>query len=143
MPLDPIDIFGLRAYHVLHMAKAKLELENGTQITVEGTPTEVASIVAQLGARPVRSSGRRATAPSTKRSSSNDKKIKHSPTDLILSLADGGFFKKPKDLAAIKEGLAEIGHIYAVQTLSSILFKMVRRRYLRRVKENGRWMYVR
>jgi len=124
------------------MAKAKLTLSNGTQIVVEGTPSEVAAIMAQVGGA-TRTTGARTPASTETHKSPKDKKIKHSPTDLILSLADGGFFKSPKDLAAIKEGLAEIGHIYAVQTLSSIVFKMVRRRYLRRVKEKGRWVYVR
>jgi hypothetical protein len=123
------------------MAKAKVTLANGTQIIIEGTPTEVAAIMTQVGGAPRKTtSSRVSTEP---RKSPKDKRIKHSPTDLILSLADGGFFKKPKDLAEIKEGLAEIGHIYAVQTLSSIVFKMVRRHYLRRVKENGRWVYIR
>lgn len=120
--------------------KAKITLPGGTEVIIEGASTEVADVVRQLGfksertAKETRSGGQKRT---------KDKKIKTSPTDLILSLADGGFFKSPKDLAAIKEGLAEIGHIYPVQTLSSIVFKMVRRRYLRRVKQGGRWVYVR
>lgn len=125
------------------MAKAKLTLANGTQLIIEGTPTEVAVIMAQVGGAVGRVTGSRAHVSKETYKSPKDKKIKHSPTDLILSLADGGFFKTPKDLAAIKEGLAEIGHIYAVQTLSSIVFKMVRRHYLRRVKEKGRWVYIR
>jgi len=120
--------------------KAKITLPGGTEVIVEGTPTEVADVVRQLGFKSER------TAKETRlgeQKRTKDKKIKTSPTDLILSLADGGFFKSPKDLAAIKEGLAEIGHIYPVQTLSSIVFKMVRRKYLRRVKQGGRWVYVR
>lgn len=125
----------------LNMAKAKISLENGVQISVEGSPAEVAAIVDQLTSKTVSAS--KGGSRSAARRSSEDKRISTSPTDLILSLADGGFFKNPKDLAAIKEGLAEIGHIYPVQTLSSIVFKMVRRRYLRRVKQDGRWVYVR
>jgi len=125
------------------MAKAKVTLANGTQIIIEGSPSEVASVMEQLGAGTGKSPARRSAAPKAGAASRKDKKITTSPTDLILSLADGGFFKSPKDLASIKEGLAEIGHIYPVQTLSSIVFKMVRRRYLRRVKQQGRWVYVR
>jgi hypothetical protein len=125
------------------MAKAKLILQNGTHIVIEGTPTEVSVIVAQLGGEVGQSDSVRQITTAGDRKTPKDKKIKHSPTDLILSLADGGFFKTPKDLASIKEGLAEIGHIYAVQTLSSIVFKMVRRKYLRRLKDNGRWVYIR
>jgi hypothetical protein len=122
------------------MAKIKINLENGTEILIEGTPTEVVSIVDQIKEKITVS---QPTIRNKKTRSLDDKKIKTSPTDLILTLADGGFFKTPKDLAAIKEGLAEIGHIYQVQTLSSILFKMVRRKYLRRVKQEGRWSYLR
>ncbi|MGC9603152.1 MAG: hypothetical protein ABSF47_01630 [Minisyncoccia bacterium] len=123
--------------------KAKMTLPSGTQVVIEGTPSEVAAIVHQLGFRSEKiSSSERVNVP-TGRKTAKEKKIRTSPTDLILSLADGGFFKSPKDLASIKEGLAEIGHIYPIQTLSSIVFKMVRRRYLRRVKEDGRWVYIR
>ncbi|MDP2631134.1 MAG: hypothetical protein Q8P56_07065 [Candidatus Uhrbacteria bacterium] len=125
------------------MAKTKVTLANGTQIIIEGTPTEVATIMSQIGGAVGGTTSSRVAVSKKVHRSPKDKKIKHSPTDLILSLADGGFFKTPKDLAAIKEGLAEIGHIYAVQTLSSIVFKMVRRHYLRRVKEKGRWVYIR
>lgn len=126
----------------MYMAKtkAKITLPGGTEVIIEGAPTEVADVVRQLGFKSERTT-KEARSAGQKRT--KDKKIKTSPTDLILSLADGGFFKSPKDLAAIKEGLAEIGHIYPVQTLSSIVFKMVRRRYLRRVKQGGRWVYVR
>ncbi len=122
-----------------------MTLADGTQVIIEGNPTEVAAIVNQLGFKSEKSGATRRVNVSvpTGRRSAKDKKIKSSPTDLILSLADGGFFKKPQGLVSIKEGLAEIGHIYPVQTLSSILFKMVRRRYLRRVKQEGRWVYVR
>ncbi|MDP2926652.1 MAG: hypothetical protein Q8N65_00730 [bacterium] len=120
-------------------AKAKITLANGTLVVVEGSPSEVANTVNQLAFKSeMISKGEHAT----ERKRAKDKKITTSPTDLILSLADGGFFKSSKDLASIKEGLAEIGHIYPVQTLSSIVFKMVRRRYLRRVKQGGRWVYL-
>lgn len=114
--------------------QAHVTLPNGAKVTIEGSPAEVAEVVKQLGST---------SSATTKNKVRTSKKITTSPTDLILSLADGGFFELPKDLAAIKQGLAEIGHIYPVQTLSSILFKMVRKRYLRRLKENGRWVYLR
>lgn len=120
--------------------KAKLTLPGGAQVIVEGAPAEVADVVHRLGSQSKEATVERDLS---KRKTTKNRKIKTSPTDLILSLADGGFFKSPKDLASIKEGLAEIGHIYPVQTLSSILFKMVRRRYLRRIKQDGRWVYVR
>lgn len=123
--------------------KVKITLANGAQVIIEGAPQEVADIMGKLGFSSVKDSRKNREQASASKKSPRDRKIKTSPTDLILSLADGGFFKTPKDLASIKEGLAEIGHIYPVQTLSSIVFKMVRRRYLRRIKQGGRWVYIR
>ncbi len=123
--------------------KAKMTLPNGTKTIIEGNPSEVAAIMHQLGLTSKKISKGEQMYALSKTKDIKDRRIKTSPTDLILSLADGGFFKSPKDLASIKEGLAEIGHIYPVQTLSSIVFKMVRRRYLRRVKQDGRWVYMR
>ncbi len=123
--------------------KAKITLANGVQVVVEGSPSEVAAIVHRLGFRSEKVLRNARAHVSTGRKTKKDKKIRTSPTDLILSLADGGFFKLPKDLTSIKEGLAEMGHIYPIQTLSSIVFKMIRRRYLRRVKQDGRWVYIR
>jgi len=62
--------------------------------------------------------------------------------DLIASLVDGGFFKKPRDLASIRTALAEMGHHYPVTTLSPIMLRLVRKRNLRRIKEQKRWVYV-
>jgi hypothetical protein len=62
--------------------------------------------------------------------------------DLIDSLIDGGFFKKPRDLAAIKAALAEMGHHYPQTTLSPAMLRKVRKRSVRRVREQKRWMYV-
>lgn len=62
--------------------------------------------------------------------------------DLLSSLIDGGFFKKPRDLASIKSALAEMGHHYPVTTLSPVMLRLVRRRSLRRIREQKRWMYV-
>jgi hypothetical protein len=61
---------------------------------------------------------------------------------LIASLIDGGFFKKPKDLAAIKVSLEESGHYYPVTTLSPTMLRFVRSRQLRRIKEDKKWLYT-
>ncbi len=62
--------------------------------------------------------------------------------DLIANLIDGGFFKKPKDLAAVKGALEELGHHYPVTTLSGAMLRQVRKRNIRRLKQDKRWMYT-
>jgi hypothetical protein len=57
-------------------------------------------------------------------------------------LIDGNFFRKPKDLAAIKIALEEAGHYYPVTTLSPTLLRFVRSRQLRRIKDKNKWLYT-
>jgi len=61
---------------------------------------------------------------------------------LVSELIDGGFFKKPKELSAIKIALQEQGHFYPITTLSGVLLRLVRKRDLRRIKDKKRWLYV-
>ena len=60
---------------------------------------------------------------------------------MLMLLMDDGFFKKPKELAAVKAALAERGHVYPVTTISPALLRLVQRRYLRRIKQDKRWFY--
>jgi hypothetical protein len=116
------------------MAKAHITTKEGTLITVEGTPAEVAAIAEKLGG---------ATAPSLQKGSNRrQSKLKPTPMGLIGSLIDGNFFRKPKDLAAVKVALEEMGHFYPVTTLSPILLRLVRKHQLRRIKEKNRWFYA-
>ncbi len=118
------------------MAKAHITTKDGMSITVEGTPKEVADLVAQL-------KGESKTTSKKKDSSKKYvSKTKPSPVNLIAELIDGGFFKKPKELGAIKTALEEQGHFYPVTTLSPTLLRFVRRRQLRRIKDKKRWLYV-
>jgi hypothetical protein len=61
---------------------------------------------------------------------------------LVSQLIDGGFFKKPKELGAIKTALEEQGHYYPVTTLSPAVLRLVRKKQLRRIKDKKRWLYV-
>ena len=120
------------------MPSVKLTLPSGTEITVSGSQEEITSIVSALEGKKTQHIRSKKETDST----AKGRKISSSPTDLILSLIDGDFFTKPKDLAAIKARLEELGHIYPVTTLSAIVFKMTRKRYLRRFKEEGRRVYT-
>lgn len=122
------------------MAKAHITTSNGSKITIEGTPDEVAKLAAQLGAVPATEGSKPRRRKATATSDKNEQKA--TPINLVSSLIDGGFFRKPKDLAAVKVAMEEMGHYYPVTTLSPVLLRMVRRRQLRRIKEQKRWLYT-
>lgn len=122
------------------MAKANIITKDGIKISVEGTPKEVADLVAQL-------KGDKQTLASDKgRKKGNRRetpdKTRQTPINLIADLIDGGFFKKPRELSAIKNALAEQGYHYPVTSLSPTALRLVRKRQLRRIKEKKRWLYV-
>jgi len=121
------------------MAKAQIKTANGTIVTVEGTPVEVASLVSQLSGA---ASAKEKKAKNYKLEPSGKNPPKPTPVTLIAELIDGGFFKKPKGLGAIKNALEEHGHFYPVTTLSSTMIRFVRKRQIRRIKDNKRWLYV-
>jgi len=116
------------------MAKAQITTPQGLQVKIEGTPAEITAVVHDLETKSKRST------PERRRR--NVKPGRVLLGDLIGSLIDGGFFKKPRDLGAIRSSLAEMGHHYPVTTLSPIMLRLVRRRSLRRIKEQKRWVYV-
>ena len=120
------------------MAKANIVTPSGTTITIQGTPTEVAQIVRQVrGDEPPGRDFKTAKVTKKRRESE-----KPTPINLLSSLIDGGFFRKPKDLGAVKVALEEMGHYYPVTSLSPTLLRLVRRRQLRRLKDNKRWLYT-
>lgn len=120
------------------MAKASILTPSGMKVTVEGSPKEVAQIIEQVrGNDPPRPVGQ---TTRTKRKRSGPEKP--TPINLLSSLIDGGFFRKPKDLGAVKVALEEMGHYYPVTSLSPTLLRLVRKRQLRRLKDNKRWLYT-
>ena len=118
------------------MAKAHIKRPDGTSIVIEGAPQEVAELIGKIeGSTP---SGRKAPKLPEKRSN----RARVTLSDSLMLLMDDGFFKKPKELAAVKAALAEQGHVYPVTTLSPALLRLVQRRYLRRIKQDKRWLYT-
>ncbi len=118
------------------MAKAHIITKDGTKVTIEGTPQEVASLVTQL------KGGIPQTSVISKTTKKHKGQAKATPVNLISEFIDGGFFKKPKELGAIKIALEEQGHYYPVTSLSPALLRLVRKRQLRRIKDKKRWLYV-
>lgn len=119
------------------MAKAHLTTKSGTSVVIEGTPAEVAALMKQLeGETPIKS------AKAQPRRAGSRIPSRPTPNSLVGDLIDGGFFKKPKDIGSVRTALAEMGHHYPLTSLSPTLLRLVRKKELRRLRENKRWLYT-
>jgi hypothetical protein len=121
------------------MAKAHIISKTGAKITVEGTPEEVAALTRHF-AEPGPSGAARSAKPL--RGAKGPRQQKPAPSNLVASLIDGGFFRKPRDLGAVKVALEEMGHFYPITTLSPVMLRLVRRQELRRMRDKKRWLYT-
>lgn len=117
------------------MAKAQITAPDGTTIRLTGTPDEIAEVLKRLR--------QERAAPRSRRSRQEQRGTRVKLVDLIESMLDGDFFRKPKDLPAVKAALEELGHHYPMTTLSGAMLRQVRRRNLRRIKREKRWFYTR
>ena len=118
------------------MPTASITMPSGATIVIEGTPTEVADLVAKFQAteaHPGKSAARSLRGATSWRTG---------PFELIVGLIEKGFFKTPRELGGVRVALEEQGHFYPVTTLSPIMLRLVRRKFLRRIKNNKRWTYV-
>lgn len=119
------------------MAKAQLTLQSGTKVVIEGSEEEVAKLLLLVDGPKM--------APVKTSEKSLPKKsgfAKTSLSDLIGNLVDEGFFKKPTDLNSVKDALKQQGHYFARSAVPTQLLRLVKRRQLRRIKEDGQWRYV-
>ncbi len=128
------------------MAKANITLPNGTKVTIEGTADEVATLLGRF-------SGPSEAAPAVAKKKKRKKKKSNGgsggpaakrkgPQTLIAELAKEGYFKSKRTIGDIQNKLEEKGHIYAQTSLSTPLLRLTRIRTLRRLKEQGVWVYV-
>jgi hypothetical protein len=128
------------------MAKADFTLSDGTAVSLDGSPDEVARLLelltarAGVRARPV--DGRAAASRVRKRAAAATGSRRSGPTDFVLELRQEGYFNTKRSLKDILQRLEEKGHIYARTSLSPVLVRLVRRRELRRVKDDRTWAYV-
>jgi len=118
------------------MPKAHLIMD-GNKITVEGTQEEVITLIKKFKAE-FDLTGKISRRTCVK---SKTRKIKATPTNLVVGLIDGGFFKKSKDIAAIRYALEEQGHKLPITKLSPVLIRLVRAKQLKRTKDKKRWLY--
>ena len=114
------------------MAKAEITLPDGTMVKIQGSPAEIHAVIQEWRSKQEK--------PATEQ---RGKSQRLQLVDLLANLIGAGFFKKPKDLAAVKTALEELGHHYPVTTLSGAMLRQVRKRNLRRLKQDKRWMYTR
>lgn len=128
------------------MAKANLVLPDGTTVAIEGTAEEVAVLLTKFSQPTViarskkeKKKKRRIASSAT---GSGAKKKKDGPTGLITELAKEGYFKSKRTISDIQNKLEELGHIYAITSISPILTRLTKNRALRRLKENKVWVYV-
>jgi hypothetical protein len=117
------------------MPKAHLTMKDGTKLVIEGTHDEIVVLLERLQGNPI---GDQPKGVSARPRS----KAKSTPVGVISELIESGFFKKPKELSAIKDALEERGHFYPTTTLSPTVLRLVKKKELRRIKENKRWKYV-
>jgi hypothetical protein len=117
------------------MAKAHIEMPDGTNIKLEGTPEEIAALLkdAKLNAKSASANGKFSAKAKTSRVTL---------PGLLTGLKDEGFFKKPKPLGEIQTRLADLGHNYPQTALSGPMRKLVRNRIVRRFKQNGKYVYA-
>ena len=131
------------------MAKANLQLSNGTKVSIEGSADEVAILLQRMGTdaqtptKPnVAAVPRRRAPDGAPRGAAKRKQRAKGPADYIRDLIGADFFKSKRGLAEVQAKLEERAHIYPVTHLSPVLFRLVRARELRRIKEGGAWKYV-
>jgi hypothetical protein len=134
------------------MPRADVVLRDGTKVTVSGTAAEVAAVLESISGRATQASvgGSQSAVQARRRKSSgggsgkaaNAKSGSKGPADYIRALAEAGYFKTKRGLSDVQAKLEEGAHIYPVTHLSPVLFRLVRGKELRRIKEGGTWKYV-
>lgn len=130
------------------MPKANVVLANGTTVTIDGTAEDVAAVLQRISGGPQPSPGggppkstRRRRGKSTAKGGRGMVKT-WGPADYIRELVADDFFKTKRGLADVQKKLEEGAHVYPVTHLSPALFRLVRAKELRRIKESGTWKYV-
>jgi hypothetical protein len=66
---------------------------------------------------------------------------KSGPIDHIREMLGDDFFKKPKGITDVKAELENRGHHIAITSLSGPLQRLVKRKELRRQRNEGRYVY--
>ncbi len=121
------------------MAKATIKTKSGAVITIEGSDSEIASVLS-VYERATAVGHAKETLTKGRRIAKEDKK-RQSASDLIVGLKEDGFFEKPKSLGEISKAIEEKGYLYPVTTLSGVVLGLVQKGFLRRKKIERKWAY--
>ena len=121
------------------MAKATIKSKTGAVITIEGSETEVSNILSAFERTAV--VGHVKQVITKKQALKKEQQKRLSASDMLIDLKEEGFFEKPKGLGEISKALEEKGFLYPVTTLSGVVLGLVQKRFLRRKKVEGRWVY--
>ena len=129
------------------MPKSKIDLPNGTKITIEGSVEDVAKIVSLYKAPAVPAEIIRKEKP---RLRGRARKPKRGPIQYIRELKASGFFKEKRTDEDVRKILDSEGHIYGRGSVARCLLELVRRKDLGRIREihQGKkkkkkiWVYV-
>ena len=120
------------------MTQAKFTTLDGISIEIDGTPEELSAVLEKLRRdRGVEESSRR--RPGARKTAG---RIKTEIPELIEALRNEEFFRQPQGLGAIRVKLGEMGHHYPLTTLSGAMQAEVKKRRLRRFKQEGKYVYV-
>jgi hypothetical protein len=129
------------------MTKATLTLADGSKVTIEGNPEEVALLLGKLTSSPTAPNepATHLRANKTGKQAATRRSIPatgRGPTRYVLELRDEGFFSAKRTLDELRTKLEEGGHIYPRTSISPVLTRLVRQRQIRRIKEDRNWKYV-
>jgi hypothetical protein len=121
------------------MAKATVKTKTGAHITIEGTETEVSTILAAF--ERTAEVGHLKAATVAQSAVKKDQRKRAAAADLVIELKEEGFFNKPRGLGEISKALEEKAYIYPLTTLSGVVLGLVKRKLLGRKKVEGKWVY--
>ena len=121
------------------MAKANIQTQDGTKITIEGTTEEISRLLQMYK---IKGAPEKALQSEQKKFVRMKKSAKPTVTDSVREILAEGFFSKPKSLAEVKQGLEEQGTFIPITTLSAIVLGLVKNKELRRLKQDKKWAYV-
>jgi hypothetical protein len=133
------------------MAKAHITTKEGTTINLEGTPDEVAALVAKFGLISKSASPAEAAESQREISSANPPRkakarskgaAKGTITSLIADMISDGVFKKPRLAGDIRKDLEQAAHFFDRMTVNTALRRAVKKKELRRIKQGKNWAYV-
>lgn len=119
------------------MAKANINLPNGTKIVVDGTTEEINAVL-ELYKKPENKEQRKKKDKTIPRV----KKARKGPKLYIKELKAEGFFNKKRTINEVQKVLEDNGYIYPITRLSTPLKRLVQDRELGRMKKDGSWVYV-